>query len=140
MNNIQFSHVVSVFQDRVAPEEGYLAGYSALVQAYNLEIPKPDVLSIISHRHRQYRTNEWQVFTPRHKPEDTLMGHLTFALKYEGIELYLLKKLFEILDSKELAHSIAEEPTGLYRRKTWFLYECLRKLRLSSRISPLVIT
>ena len=61
MNNIQFSHVVSVFQDRVAPEDGYLAGYNALVQAYNLEIPKPDVLSLISHKHRQYRTAEWQV-------------------------------------------------------------------------------
>jgi len=28
-------------------------------------------------------------------PEDTLYGHLTFALKYEGIELGVLKALFE---------------------------------------------
>jgi len=60
-----------------------------------------------------------------------LIGHLTFALKYEGTELYLLKKLFEKLDADALAISIAEEPTGQYRRKIWFLYEWLMETSLN---------
>ncbi|HRN56567.1 MAG TPA: Fic family protein [Agriterribacter sp.] len=63
-------------------------------------------------------------------PEDTLKGHLTFALKYEGIELAMLKKLFEKLDISEVSQAIADEPTGQYSRKIWFLYEWLLDRRL----------
>lgn len=125
MESKHFSHLVSVFQDRMAPEEGFLVGYAALIQEYSLQVPLPEVLSIISHKHRQYSNAEWRVFTPRHKPEDSLIGHLTFALKYEGIELYLLKKVFEMIDEGELIKAIAEEPNSQYRRKIWFLYEWL---------------
>lgn len=132
MENMYFSQPVTIFQERITPEEGYLAGYAGILYAYDLQVPAPDMLAIISHKHKQYKTAEWQVFTPRHRPEDTLIGHLTFALKYEGIELCLLKKLFEKLDAEELAQSIAEEPTGQYRRKIWFLYEWL----MDSRLNP----
>lgn len=91
MNSNRFSGIISVFHERTAPEEGYTVGYAALMNRYELQIPIPDVLSIISHKHKQYQSDEWRVFTPRHMPEDTLRGHLTFALKYEGIELWLLK-------------------------------------------------
>lgn len=86
----------------MALEEGFLVGYAALIQEYSLQVPLPEVLSIISHKHRQYSNAEWRVFTPRHKPEDSLIGHLTFALKYEGIELYLLKKVFETIMALDL--------------------------------------
>ena len=103
MKHKSFSHLVSVFHERIAPEEGYLAGYAAIMNTYGLQAPTPNVLSIISHKHKQYKTSQWQVFTSRHKPEDTLIGHLTFALKYEGIDLYLLKTLFKRLDTDVLA-------------------------------------
>src|SRR5690606_30856456 len=64
------------------------------------------------------------------RPNDTLMGHLTFALKHEGIELSLLKKLFEKINADELTEIIAMEPTGQYSRKAWFLYEWLLDKRL----------
>lgn len=79
MENNLFSEVVSVFHERLTPEEGYIAGYAALINRYELQVPVPDVLSIISHKHKQYQTDEWRVFTPRHIPEGTLIGHLTFA-------------------------------------------------------------
>lgn len=88
------------------------------------------MLSIISHKHKQYVTPEWRVFTPRHRPEDTLSGHLTFAFKYEGIELGLLKKLFEKVAVEEITQLIASEPTGQYSRKIWFLYEWLMDIQL----------
>src|SRR5690625_3888409 len=111
MKNNRFSRIITVFHERIAPEEGYLAGYAALLNAYNLQTPIPDVFSMISHKHKQYTTAGWRVFTRRHRPEDTLSGHLTFAFKYEGIELGLLKRLFEKVAVDELIQFVANKPT-----------------------------
>src|SRR5690606_3559388 len=131
MKNNEFSPNVAVFHERLTPEEGFLAGYAALINAYDLQVPLPDVLSIISHKHKQYTTEQWRVFTPRHRPDDTLTRHLTFAFKYEGIDLGLLKKLFERVSISELSELISMEPTGQYSRKTWFLYEWLMDKQLN---------
>ena len=125
-----FSILITVYQERTAPEEGYLVGYGALYKAFNLQTPLPDILALISQKHKRYNSVEWIVFTPRHMPEDTLMGHLTFALKYEGIDLGILKKLFQKLHAKEISKLIADEPTGQYSRKIWFLYEWLMNVQL----------
>lgn len=130
MKSNSFSQLITVFQERTAPEEGYLIGYGAILSAYDLQTPIPDMLALISQKHKQYITEEWRVFTPRHMPDDSLKGHLTFALKYEGIELGTLKKLFEKLDVKEIRNWLAEEPTGQYSRKIWFLYEWLTNSQL----------
>src|SRR5699024_12282692 len=94
MENNYLSDTVTIFYERFPPEEGYIAGYAALLHRYKLQVPLPDVLSIISHKHKQYRTKEWQVFTPRHRPEDTIRGHLILALPFEGSELGVLTRLF----------------------------------------------
>ncbi len=125
MNYNSFSTLITVFHERIAPEEGYLVGYSALQHAYGLAAPVPDRLALISLKHKRYETDQWLVFTPRYLPEDSFMGHLTFALKYEGIDLFIVKKLFQQLDQEEIKASIAQEPTGQYRRRIWFLYEWL---------------
>ena len=53
------------------------------------------------------------------------MGHLTFALKYEGINLLFFKKFFEKVPTEEITTLILSENTGKYIRKIWFLYEWL---------------
>lgn len=121
----RFSRQIINFQEKVAPEEGYTAGYSALIEAYEIQAPLPDVLVLISTKHKQYTTDEWTILTPRHMPEDTLMGHLTFALKYEGINLGILKQIFEKSGPEEIGSIISEEQTGQYSRRIWFLYEWL---------------
>ncbi len=137
MKNNSFSRLITVFQERIAPEEGYLVGYGAISVAFDLQVPLPDSLSIISHKHKQYTTGQWSIYTSRHMPEETLLAHLTFALKYEGINLIILKKLFDQLDSNEVIKLIIEEPTGKYSRKIWFLYEWLMQKQLS--ISDLTV-
>src|SRR5690554_4358817 len=125
MKDNHYSEVLRVFHERVVPEEGNIAGYAALMNHYDLQVPVPDMLSIISRKHKHYQTQEWRVFTPRHMPDDTLIGHLTFALKYEGIELGLLKQLFSTVAVGEWINIISIEPSGQYSRKIWFLYEWL---------------
>lgn len=131
MSNKHFSQKMTVFHDRIAPEEGMLAGYGAIINVFNLATPLPAQLSLISNKKRQYSNDEWQVFTPRHKPEETLYKHLIFAMKYEGINLLALKKLFDVITVKEITEIVNIEPLSLYSRKIWFLYEWLMRKNLS---------
>ena len=130
-NDTNFSHTVSVFHDRRLPEkEAYLAGYAALIQTYSLQAPIPDILSAISTKHKKYQQNHWMIFTPRHAPDNTLYGHLVFALKYEGVNLSVLKALFDVIDKNDVIQIVNQEPTGSYSRKIWFLYEWLQDTTL----------
>lgn len=123
----QNSRRETIFHGFPTLEEGAsLAGYAALIDAHNLKVPTPDNLCAIGTKHKKYMHEHWQIFTPRHKPEDTLYGHLTFALKYEGIDLALLNALFQTIKAKELESIIRSEPTGSYSRRLWFLWEWLR--------------
>jgi Fic family protein len=132
MKNNYFSREITVFHGRTAPEKGVLAGYGAIINVYNLSVPLPNKLSLISEKKRQYSNEEWQVFTSRHKPENTLYKQLIFALKYEGINLLVLKKLFEILSDDEIIELVQIEPLGQYSRRIWFLFEWLmgKKLKI----------
>lgn len=130
MKKNQISHPISVFHERIAPEKGTLVGYGALINAYHLSVPLPIRLALISEKHKRYETDEWIVFTPRYFPEDNLYGHLTFALKYEGVDLHVLKSLFTIVRTKEIIDFISGEPTGQYSRRIWFLYEWLMNIKL----------
>ncbi len=125
MKNKSYSQEINVFHNRITPEPGTLAGYGALIAAYNLNVPLPDKLALISTKHKRYVTEEWEVFTPRHAPSATLAGHLTFALKYEGIDLYILKSVFNKVSGDEIKSMIETEPTSQYSRRIWFFYEWL---------------
>ena len=90
-----FSGPVTVFQERRLPETATPAGYSALIDAFALQAPLPRILFAIGKRHRIISRNGWRILTPRYAPSPTLAGHLTFALKYEGLDLAVLKRLFQ---------------------------------------------
>jgi len=130
MKNNNISQEISVFQERTVPEEGTLVGYGAIITAYKLPVPAPIQLALISRKHRQYRTDGWLVFTPRHEPEDNLYPHLVFALKYEGVNLLAFKKLFETLQPSIIEEWIRKEPQSQYGRRIWFLYEWLMQKSL----------
>lgn len=125
-NEINYiSRKISVFHGRQTPEEAMLVGYGAILEAFNLPVPLPRQLSLISSKNRQYVNEEWRVFTSRHLPDDTLYKHLVFALKYEGINLLIFKKLFETIPKQEIEALVQIEVLGQYSRRIWFLYEWL---------------
>lgn len=100
-------------------------GYAALIQQYQLTAPLPDHLAAIGPRHQKQPLQRWNLYTPRHKPEDSLVGHLTFALKHEGVELATLKPLFQAVGPTPFEEIVHAAPTGAYSRRIWFLYEWL---------------
>ena len=113
-------------------DEVFYAGYAALIIGHELTIPTPDTLCAIgSSTHQGQEQGGWKLFTPRYKPEDTLQGHLIFALKYEGIDLAVLKALFNKLNPDAIIRIVRSEPTSAYSRRIWFLYEWLTDTTLA---------
>tara|TARA_R110002110_G_scaffold407057_1_gene627683 strand:+ start:2819 stop:4363 length:1545 start_codon:yes stop_codon:yes gene_type:complete len=121
----QYSRAVTVFQDRRLPEPATPAGYAALIQAYDLNVPLPRKLSAIGQHHRIAENDAWRILTPRHAPPQTLEGNLTFALKTEGLDLAVLKRLFLETGPAPIETIAKNSPTGGYARRLWFLYEWL---------------
>lgn len=131
--NNHFSRKISHFHGRTTPNSDMtLVGYGALISGLNLQVPLPDILSLIGNKHKKMAYDEWTVYTPRHMPEDTLFDHLVFALKYEGLDLAILKAVFTSLSSETIEAMVLKEPTGQYCRRIWFLYEwlCDKKLNI----------
>jgi Fic family protein len=125
-----FSGPVTVFHERPLPERATPAGYAALVYRYGLAVPLPRLLSATGQHHRTIERDGWRVTTPRHAPSPDLEGHLTFALKYEGLDLAVLNRLFRAVGAVAIADLVRAKRTGTYARRIWFLYEWLTGTRL----------
>ncbi len=130
MQQHRFSGPITVFRDRRLPDRATPAGYSALIDACGLQVPLPRTLSGTGERHRILEGGGWRLLTPRHAPRPTLEAHLTFALKHEGLDLVVLKRLFLAVDAAEIGSIVRNTPTGGYARRLWFLYEWLTGQRL----------
>ncbi|MBY0293599.1 MAG: Fic family protein [Alphaproteobacteria bacterium] len=128
----QISRSVSYFHGRPLPEkECWIAGYASLIDSYDLKIPLPNKLAAISLHHKRYDTDNWSIYTPRYKPDQTIASQLTFALKYEGVNLTVLSALFQRMSPEEIEEWIKSEPVGRYSRRIWFLYEWLTDKKLN---------
>ena len=128
--NHRFPGRVTVFYQRALPERATPAGYAALIDAFGLSVPLPRTLSAIGERHRVREEAGWRILTPRHAPSPDVEGHLTFALKYEGVDLAVLKRLFTVVPAAEIEAIVRAKPTGSYARRIWFLCEWLLDRRL----------
>ena len=131
MNIKRFSQQLSVFHGRTVPEDGVIVGYGAIIEVFKLAVPIPNKLSFVSSKNRQFENDEWKVYPASYLPDENLYKQLIFALKYEGVDLLLFKKLFEVLSSIEMEEMIQLENLGQYSRRIWFLYEWLTGKKLN---------
>src|SRR5260370_10787365 len=129
--NHRFSGPVTIFHERALPEKATPAGYAALVDAYGLPVLLPRTVTAIGEHHKVKEESGWRLLTPRHAPSPALEGHLTFALKYEGLDLAILNLLFGAVDGGAIEALVRAKPTGSYARRIWFLYEWLTGRRLN---------
>ncbi|WP_244598465.1 Fic family protein [Rhizobium tubonense] len=67
----------------------------------------------------------WIVYDARYAPANTLAGHLAFALRYEVVDLLILKRLLVAAPKREIEKLVLSEPTGATARRVWFFYEWL---------------
>lgn len=122
--------MVTTFRGSQLPEAAVLAGYSALIDRYDISIPLPPILSAIGTRRNPKSSDAWQLLTSRQSVPQNLGDHLEFALKNEGVNLLVLKCLFGKLPKSALESWISKAPGGANTRRVWFLYEWLTDLKL----------
>ena len=116
-------------------------GYRHLVQRYALPALPLDVDACVESgiKGRQLRQQGGQLrllVEPKYQPDDTLEGHLQFALRYEGVNLQVLALLFDpagghAAEAQEaLAGWLQTSPESRYARRACFLYEWLTRSQL----------
>jgi hypothetical protein len=95
-------------------------GYAALIEAFQLEVLAPNVVSYLLERgDRQTRTDQGrrkELYPPRYSPGELWTDQLLFALKHEGINLEVLSALFQRAPHNEITARIRRLPTGRYTR------------------------
>ena len=123
--NYDFSPDLRVFRDRHVPEGVRLCGYAALIHAYDLDIPLPRMLSGAKPSFAEMTADGWQLYSPRHLPDPGFAGHLTFALRYEPVDLLILKALFQKTGAAPVEDMVRASPNGQYARRAWFFFEWL---------------
>ena len=79
-------------------------------------MPLPRVLSATGERHRRIEDGGWRIYSPRYAPDASLEGHLTFALKHEGLHLSVLKRLFAASGPAPIENIVKEQADGLLRQ------------------------
>lgn len=88
-------------------------------------LPLSDVLALVTDKQQRYNTDNWQVFANGYMPSEGEIAHLVFALKYESIDLLILKEFFLHTGADLVKTMMKNEPTSQYSRRVWFLYEWL---------------
>jgi hypothetical protein len=104
---------------------GRPAGYAWLIERHRLDVPRPPHLAGIAGRHRPRSTEDALLLPESYAPGEDLAAQLTFALKWEGVNLAVLDALFRAIPDDRVAEAVRTAPTGAYMRRLWFLHEWL---------------
>jgi Fic/DOC family len=115
-------------------------GYSYLIDRYKLPARRLLICARIDPKTKgrqlqQPGDQDVLAFEPKYQPEDTLAGHIQFAMRYEGINLEVLALLFQQAGEKELNTWLAESPASIYARRSGFLFEWLTGKKLKTKVS-----
>lgn len=105
-------------------------GYAFIINTYKLPVPLPESILIFTNEKHFSDSNHSKRILLNKKPSIHLHENLTLALTYEGINLLVLKKLFEVLTLDTLIRTISTNKKGSLSRKLWFLYEWLMQKKL----------
>ncbi len=111
-----------------------LIGYTFLIEHFSLNVLPPYKKSYLitkTVRTKEITSNgEIEYFPMKFLSADSWQLHLLFALKYEGINLSILKALFQAVNIDELVKLIQSKKVSVYLRRIWFFYEFLLKKEL----------
>jgi hypothetical protein len=102
-----------------------LVGYAWLAEKYGLRAPGPARPAALFPGRRKVDGDDELLIPAQNAPDPTLVGQLTFALKWEGVDLGVLYSLFNVVPVADIEGFVRDEPNGKYTRRTWFLFEWL---------------
>ena len=102
-------------------------GLHGLIEEFNLKVPPPAVRSEVISGARRTTVTDGTVLEqyPKGYLPVGVIGNLRFAMRYEPIDLSALAAVFGALDIAEFQNWIRSEPTGIFARRAWYLFELL---------------
>jgi len=126
------------FQNRDLPNECNLVGYSWLLEHFNITAPLREFSAISSKRlsSQSIQKDGWLIFDSSYQIENYAYSHLEFAIKYEVIDLLVLKLILKHFPKEELTSYISANPKRILSKKIWFYYEFLLDETLSIEDLP----
>ncbi len=118
---------LAYFQDQRLPQNARLAGFAALVSGLGVPVPMREMAAVSGHHIKQGPRidGKWRIFDKRYAPDETLEGHLTFALRHEHIDLLVLKRALRAVPAESIANIVRKSPESAFGRRLWFFYEWL---------------
>lgn len=111
-----------------------LLGFQRLAETYSVDLVQPlftrSRLGAVRGRDL-VNGQEVRTWPAQYQPEDSFRGHFEFGLKYDRLNFEFFSRLFEAVDSDDVANWVMAEPTGQYARRTGFLYEWFTGVQLA---------
>lgn len=103
-------------------------GYKWISEAYGIKPVQPFRVRSVIGTGRSTESNNGFVlntYSSAYEPAPLLRAHLAFALKYEGVDLDFLFRVFAVTGPAPIFEWLQTEPQGQYARRCGFLYEWL---------------
>lgn len=114
MKCVGYQFLVEIFQLRVC---------GLLLKSYLFEESRARTTLVDGVENRYYPVRRVTV-------DDTWQQNLIFAFKNEGVNLEVLKALFDRIPKEKMFEFVTSVSTGVYHRRIWFFYEFLTGNRL----------
>lgn len=110
--------LLEVFQETSVPAGSRLAGWAALVRAFDIQAPvrRPSCVAGKHVRGSRREEGNWTVFDRRYWPGNTLAGHLGFTLRHEDIDLLVFKRLCDAAPAAAFAGMVRAGRLSRWRR------------------------
>jgi len=107
-------------------------GLCRLIEELQLQVPVPATRSEIVAGARKTVAADGRILEqyPRNYAPKEPFGDLRFALRYEPVALDVYLAIFQSIDTHQLEEWIRSEPTGIFTRRAWYLYELLMEKQL----------
>lgn len=114
---------------------GRIVGYQHVLDSLALTAFPPEQPAQVRPVTRITRTSDWLGIPENVAPaaRASLLEHVLFALKHEGIHLALLAQALPRLDPQELIQAVQAQPRGSYLRKLCTLWEAFQQEELPVR-------
>ncbi len=102
-------------------------GLAAVIEELQLRVPVPAMRSTVVAGARKTRIEGYAVYEqyPKTYAATSLFENLKFAMRYEPMDLGVLRAAFEKIEPETVAEWVRGESTGIYTRRIWYLYELL---------------
>lgn len=111
-------------------------GYAHLIDTLKLNVQPLARPALISSSVNRRIDSETRILFPTGVAfENTLVGHLEFALRHEGVNLEVIDAVFEHLPPQDLIARLRTTPTGEHIRRACFLWEWMTGKELNAGVT-----